>query len=237
VDSIVCCGEKSKAVHYEYGYALDKLTVIRNGYDTSFFNLNTQERNSFRDEMGVTDDLFLIGTVGRYAPQKDHANLLAALGQFKKTHNNFRLVLIGNGCEYSNAELMELVYNYDLAEYVYCLGSRADIVKVMNGLDLHVTSSAFGEAFPNVICEAMSCGTVCLTTDVGDASMIVGSRNLVVEASNDRELCQSLRNLYRIFSFEKETWNSMGVAARERIHKNYTIGIMVAQYNSVWNKD
>lgn len=157
-------------------------------------------------ELGVSDETFLIGTVGRFAPQKDHFNLVRALKLLQEKCEGFHAVFVGHGCDQNNLELVNFISDLGLNNYISLVGQRADIVNVMNGIDVHVTSSAFGEAFPNVICEAMACGTVCVTTDVGDAGEIVGSSGFVVPPTDSVSLSHAISESYSTMHNSSKDW-------------------------------
>ena len=235
VDAIICCGDKSKIIHSSYGYNNLKLNVIKNGYDTSHFKIDVSAGSLLRKKLGISDETFLIGSVGRFAPQKDHKNLITALGRFKSKFETFHVLLVGKDCDEKNEELKKLISANSLERYVSLLGPRNDIVHVMNALDVHVTSSAFGEAFPNVICEAMSCGTVCVTTDVGDAGEIVKGSGRVVPPSDSKALADAIEDFYLIRKSSANEWEDLSKVASYKINHNFSLEIMIEQYNLIWH--
>lgn len=231
--AIVCCAERAREVHAALGYAAEKMVVIPNGYDLERFKPDRGARDRLRRDWGVADDLFLIGMVGRFDPQKDHANLISALGELKRAGCQFRCVLVGKDLTQDNAAINAWIAEEDLAHQVLLLGQRNDIPAVMNALDVHVLSSAYGEAFPNVLAEAMACGTPCLSTDVGDAAVIIGDIGWVVPPRNPQALADGMRAALRARE-QTTAWATRQRAVRQRVVDHFSIQKMTSAYQGVW---
>jgi glycosyltransferase involved in cell wall biosynthesis len=232
---IVCCAEKSIETHSEMGYDTSKMTVIANGYDLSRLNAMPNSQAQLKKKLG---DIFpIIGMVGRFNPQKDHFSLLEAFALVKNTGLPHKLALVGADLNISNVALMEKIQFLGLRNEVLLLDQRIDIPILMSSFDLHVLSSSFGEAFPNVLAEAMACGTPCVTTDVGDASFIVGNTGWVVPPKNHEALAAAILTALNEQKTNPKAWVSRKVACRERIVENFSIEVMIKKYHHVWNLD
>jgi glycosyltransferase involved in cell wall biosynthesis len=233
--AIVSCSAKAASVHQTLGYVREKFTIIPNGYNIVEFATDSEARAQLRREWGVNEQTILLGMVARYGPQKDHANLVNALRLIKHKKESFQCVLVGTEMDANNHELCRLIENQGVRDNVLLLGQRHDIPRVMNALDIHVLSSGFGEAFPNVLAEAMACGTPCITTDVGDAAVIVGDTGWVVPPSNSELLANAISEAIAEMQ-DAGQWAVRRSMCRDRVVLNFSLERMVNNYHNVWRK-
>ena len=229
---IICFAEESARVHSDIGYSAKTMVVIPNGYDLDRFKPDPTMRQATREGLGVDNETPLLGFVARFDPQKDHANLIRALGILMRAGQRFHCILVGSGLDASNQTLVGQIESEGLSSRVSLLGRRDDIPAVMTALDLHAMSSAFGEAFPNVLAEAMACGTPCVSTNVGDAAEIVGETGLIVPVRNPDALAAAIAQM--LAERENPAWEARRKAARRRVSEKFSIERMVESYRNIW---
>lgn len=213
------------------------MVVIPNGYDLSDFRpFAPSEIAAYRRErLGIDTSCFILGMVGRFNVQKDHHNLLNALAELRERGHDFLCLLVGASLDASNTELTGWIDDLGLAAHIHLLGRRTDIPAIMNSLDLHILSSSFGEAFPNVIAEAMACATPCVGTDVGDTAQIIDDTGWIVPPRAPQRLANAIETALIEHDAAPAEWEQRRQACADRIAENFTLDRMVKSYNEVWS--
>ncbi len=105
--------------------------------------------------------------------------------------------------------------------------------RLMASLDVLASSSSYGEAFPNVLGEAMACGVPCVVTDVGDSAEIVGETGRVVQSGDMAGLARHIQDL---LSLPIEERARLGQQARTRVAANYEIGYVTRLYEEFYER-
>ena len=105
----------------------------------------------------------------------------------------------------------------------------------MGALDIHILSSAYGEAFPNVLAEAMACGTPCVATDVGDATGILGDTGWLAPSGNPTALANAIEAALADWAHQ-EGWLDRQRRCRQRICDEYALEKMVERYREIWTE-
>ena len=233
--AIVCAAQDSAERHRELGYRADRLMVISNGYDLARFTPDPEARERMRALWRVAPDVPLAGCVARWDPLKDHRNLLQAIGHLVREGRDqgLQCVLVGRGMATSNAELADLIDAEGLRGRVLLAGPSDDVPAVMNALDMHVLSSC-AEGFPNVVAEAMACGTPCVVTDVGDAAYILGDTGPVAPPEQPAALADAIAAV--LAQLATRGRDAVGLAGRQRVLERFDLQRMVDAYVEVWRR-
>lgn len=221
----------SKTQHEALGYEAGNGYVIPNGIDTSLFTPSLEARLSVRQELGLPSTSFLIGSICRYHPMKDHANFIQAAALLLKNYPDTHFMMAGSEVDLANKTLNQLIEELGIGARIHLLGERSDMPRLMAALDIMTSASAYGEAFPLVLGEAMSSGVPCTVTDVGDSGWIVGNTGWVVPPKNPEALAEAWQEAIELGADGRE---KLGKAARSRIIECFSLESIVADYEKLY---
>ena len=229
---IIINSKRAKEIYEFTGYDKKKLKLIPNGYDLSILKISAEKKNVFRKKFNIKKKVKLIGNVARYHPKKDHLNLLKALSLISAKKKNFYCILVGSDVNKNNRKLISEIEKLNLTKHVKLLDKKDNILGVMNALDIYVQSSSYGEGFPNVVAEAMACGSPCVATNVGDASFIIGNTGWIVQPNDSLRLSEEIEEA--LYEMKTKEWNKKIILARERVKSKFELNKMIKSYNRLW---
>ena len=227
---IIYNSHMSRSQHENFGYSAHQGLVIPNGFDTALWRPDAQLRADLRNELGIKEKDRVIGFVGRYHPMKDIPNFLQAVGQAMASDTGLHIVLVGRDSGPENTDLASYYAALPM-DRVHFLGQREDIPSILPCFDVLCLSSAWGDAFPNVIGEAMAAGVPCVATDVGDSARIVADTGQIVAARDPGKLADALRVMLRMPDADRR---DLGLRARNRIETKYSLTNTTKAYTELY---
>lgn len=208
--------------HLTLGYRPRDWGFLPIGLDLKEYRPNERDRVLVRTELGLDATLFAVGMIARVDPQKDYATFLMAAKMVTAKYPHVRFILVGR-----NTDKLSVI------ESVTALGERHDIPRLLRGLDAFVLSSAFGEGTPNVLAEAMASGLPCITTNVGDAAVLVETCGIVISPQSPDELAAAIEALV---SEAHQIRKLRGQLARKIIRQRHNIEHATDIYHQLCHK-
>lgn len=139
-----------------------QVKIIKNAIDLDDYKYNENVNREVRKELGVSNDTFVVGHVGRFVTQKNHHFIIEVFESILKKQPNSVLLLIGDG--QLKPEIQELVTERNLTSKVKFLGIRKDINRLMQAMDVFLFPSLY-EGLGNVVTEAQAASTVSIISD------------------------------------------------------------------------
>lgn len=213
---------------FNAGINPEKIITIYNGIDSNRYSyLNPQSK---REELGIKENDYLIGTIGRLDEQKGIEYLFKALKIIKEQIQNFKCLVVGNGRLRSKLE--QLKVKLGIKENVILTGARTDANDLMAMFNLFVLPSLW-EGLPNVLLEAMACEKPIIATNVGGVPELIENEKsgILVEPKDPNSLAKAIIELIK----NKEKSKIVSQQARKRVEK-FSLDKMVKEIEKIYDQ-
>lgn len=153
------------AAEYTFGKRSVKkgeVGFLNNGLDLNEFRFDEASRIKIRKDLSAARNTAVLGHIGRFNTQKNHAFLIRIFVEYLKRDPDAMLVLVGVGD--LEKDIRRQVDNAGVSDKVRFLGLRSDIPALMSAFDVFVLPSFF-EGMPNTVIEAQACTLPCVLSD------------------------------------------------------------------------
>lgn len=230
-DRIICAADVSRRSHIKLGYSASRMYVVPNGFDIDRYRLSSNARTQLRNDWGLSETAIVVGAVGRLNDAKDFKNLISALLELMPHFPSLHAVFVGRDLEIENDRVRAWFPTPEFLNRFRFMGERSDMPECLSTLDIFCLSSR-SEGFPNVLGEAMASGLPCVTTDVGDAALLVADTGSVVPPENAKALAGAIEVLVNRTPAQRA---EIGRRARTRIEEHFSLASTVREYERHYN--
>jgi len=216
--------------HERLGFSKSRTVVIPNGFDGALFRPEAGSREQLTKRLGIDPAALIVGMAARNHPMKDAATLVEAVRQAREAGVDIHLLLSGEGMDRPAGDLAQSLQAIP-PNRVTLRGHDRSVAEWVRGLDLLVLPSAWGEGFPNILGEAMSCAIPCIATDVGDSRFIIDGTGIIVPPRDPAQMARAIMTLAELGAEGRQT---LGRAARERVREEFSMDKVGALYATLY---
>lgn len=198
---------QKKFIEKYYPNLILKTETITNFTDTEHFSVS--------DKIEQKSNKLKILVTARISKQKNIERFLKAIKEVSKNNKDIQVDWFGNtnyGEDDYAQKCIDLVSEYKLARIFTFHPATNNIREEYHKCDVFCLPSIF-EGFPNVICEAMSCGKPILCSDVCDNSSIIEDK-LNGFLFNPENVDDMVAKIQAMIDMPKDKFEKMGYESR-----------------------
>lgn len=230
-DALIAVSPEVRDDLVEFGIApANKIGVIRLGLDLDRrLSAGKSARAAVRAELGIPDDSFLIGWLGRMTEIKRVDDLLAACARLRANGVDAYLALVGDGP--LREELRDLAEALGIADWTRFVGFRENVGELYSAFDVVALTSA-NEGTPVTVIEALACGLPVVATNVGGVSDVLqdGLSGYLVPSNDVAAVAERLERLAQ----DPKRRRAMGAHGRDFVVPRYSVPRLVEDIDRLY---
>ena len=118
-----------------------KVKIINNAIEPKLYMVNVEKRNSIRKKYHLSDDIIVLGNVGRLQLQKNQIFALKVMSELVKMNTKIKLIFVGDGPD--KKKLLQKTNELSLKNNVIFVGKQMDMQAWYSTFDYFLLPSLF----------------------------------------------------------------------------------------------
>lgn len=211
----------------------EQVMCLNNSIDFARFAEISLSKQQAREDVGLKEDAFVFGTVGRLAPTKGLSHLIQAFVKVKREVPNSELLIIGDGR--LRDELYAQAAETTVEGSIHFLGYRTDVEKLLRAMDVFVMAS-IAEGMPGALLEAMAAGVPCIVTRAGGLPEVLnnGEFGTLVAAEDADALAEAM---IKSAAQPERNRPEMTEKARRRVLDEYSHDVIIQRLENIYEME
>ena len=208
-----------------------KVAVIFNGIELQEYRDHgfAEFSGKTRREFDIGDREFLVCAIGRMVWQKGFEYLIESIPAIIKTSPRAKILIVGDGP--LKARLEALAETLNVRSNLIFAGFRSDTREILSAIDILTVPSVL-EGFPMITLEAMAMSKPIIATNIdGITEQITNEENGILVPPKDPDALA--KAIIRVYD-DKEIGRKMGLAARRKVEREFSVERMVAETEKVY---
>lgn len=197
--------------------------VLPNPIDAARIRARLKPRETARWELGVPDNAFVVGVVGRLHPKKNPLRAVEVFARYRGEDHTAQLVFVGTG------PLQDQIAR-TAGDGVVLAGYRPDVRELLGAFDVLLSCSTRSEAFGLALLEALAAGTPVIAADQPGPRFVLGQCGSYFES--DAELLARLRDLRSGGAPSPQVDDFVDTAMRH-VEREFSVDALASRYENL----
>jgi glycosyltransferase involved in cell wall biosynthesis len=210
-------------------FEMKRATVIKYGINLKKYNPDAASFLPIRQELGIADDVVLIGYIVRMTIQKDPLTLIRAIALMPEDPK-VRFLFVGDGD--LKEDVIKLAKELNVFSRIIFMDFRQDVPNILNAVDIYCLPSLW-EGLPIGLLEAMAMRKAIVATAIDGTKEVIQTmeNGIVIPVKSPQKLADALS----LLAGNKEMRLSMGKKAFETIEHEFNVEKMTRKIEKVYD--
>jgi glycosyltransferase involved in cell wall biosynthesis len=212
----------------------ERIETLYNRIDLAAVQAEQVDREAARAHLGLPQNAWVVGNVGRLHPDKDQATLILGFARaLPDLPQDSLLVIMGQGR--LEGELRQLAQSLGIGDAVRFLGQVANGRRYFKAFDVFALTSDC-EPFGMVLLEAMAAGVPVIATACGGAPEVIGESGSLFPLGGHASLADYIRESASATSSERGNVTVRQAQRMAELFSDQAAGQQFWQLMSRWHR-